>query len=460
MNYKMKKLYFILAFVFAFAFEVLSQPIIPPGNPRDRGNLFDFGSQFTAEIIETPTDNIDSIIANICYRIPYRILPFKKVPNKELFFSIYSIEVEFKDKIGVIRKRIYDSDTILLNDYEDSKSNKLNKIGILKSVVAMDEYQIFVKLVDANSKLVKEISLNQFFNKIGNNKELLGAPIFIYKENPENDTYFPFIYGNNIDFAASNSSVLFQISFKSDIDELEYKIEPQTDRKQEFFWDTSAFITGSIFPQKNKTFEINIENNRITQKITEIQSKFNKNDSIELGIIEIPIPENQIIPGNYQLTLWSDSSKDSIKLNFKIDWFEMPVSLRSPDFAIDAMYYILSDDEFKELRSGSRKEVFFNILKYWKEKDPTANTPYNEAMAEYFRRVDYAALNFETLSEKNGVKTDRGKIYILYGPPSTIKQYTENDKNIEIWKYEKLKKEFVFEAESTSNFLLKSIIDK
>ena len=256
----MKKLYFILAFVFAFAFEVLSQPIIPPGNPRDRGNLFDFGSQFTAEIIETPTDNIDSIIANICYRIPYRILPFKKVPNKELFFSIYSIEVEFKDKIGVIRKRIYDSDTILLNDYEDSKSNKLNKIGILKSVVAMDEYQIFVKLVDANSKLVKEISLNQFFNKIGNNKELLGAPIFIYKENPESDTYFPFIYGNNIDFAASNSSVLFQISFKSDIDELEYKIEPQTDRKQEFFWDTSAFITGSIFPQKNKTFEIIIIN--------------------------------------------------------------------------------------------------------------------------------------------------------------------------------------------------------
>lgn len=456
----MKKLSFIFTIILAFALEALSQSGYQSGNPRDKGLLFDFGLTFTAEIIETPTNDIDSVIANICYRIPYKILPFKKVPDKELFFTIYNIEVEFKDKIGVIRKRVYDNDTIIINDYEDSKSNKLNKIGLFETTVAMDEYQISVKLTDANSKLVKEISLNQFFNKIGSERELLGAPIFVYKENLDNDTYFPFIYGNNIDFACSNASILFQIAFDSDIFELDYKIEPFFDRKQEFFWDTSAFLSGKVFPQKNKTFKITFKNNKISQKIIAINSNLNKNDSIELGVIEIKIPENQIIPGNYLLTLWSPSSKDSIKVNFKIDWFDMPVSLRSPDFAIEAMYYILNDDEFKEYRSGSRKDVFLKILKYWKNQDPTPETHYNESMAEYFRRVDYASLNFGTFTQKNGVKTDKGKIYILYGYPSSIKQFYENDVNTEIWKYDNLKKEFIFIAESSNDFLLKKVIEK
>ena len=39
-----------------------------------------------------------------------------------------------------------------------------------------------------------------------------------------------------------------------------------------------------------------------------------------------------------------------------------------------------------------------------------ANTPYNEEMAEYFSRVDYAFYNFQTINQKDGAKTDRGKI--------------------------------------------------
>jgi hypothetical protein len=55
--------------------------------------------------------------------------------------------------------------------------------------------------------------------------------------------------------------------------------------------------------------------------------------------------------------------------------------------------------------------------------------------------------------------TDRGKVYILYGPPSTIERKLVEKSSIEIWKYIELKKEFTFESISTGVYKLSKIVE-
>ena len=47
---------------------------------------------------------------------------------------------------------------------------------------------------------------------------------------------------------------------------------------------------------------------------------------------------------------------------------------------------------------------------FWRILDPTKDTKFNEAMAEYYTRVDYSFFNFRSLDQNDGTFTDRGKI--------------------------------------------------
>jgi GWxTD domain-containing protein len=78
--------------------------------------------------------------------------------------------------------------------------------------------------------------------------------------------------------------------------------------------------------------------------------------------------------------------------------------------------YIITDAErsaFKNLQSNEEWEHF--IEQFWARRDPTPGTPENEFKEEHYRRIAYANQHFA--SAIAGWKTDRGRIYITYGPP-------------------------------------------
>ena len=94
---------------------------------------------------------------------------------------------------------------------------------------------------------------------------------------------------------------------------------------------------------------------------------------------------------------------------------------------------------------------------FWAKRDPTPKTLYNELMAEYYRRVDYAYINFATLRERDGARTDKGKVYILYGQPTKIeRKYTPGRPTEEIWYYEPIRRKFVF-TDQYGSFKLTSV---
>ncbi|MBN2244158.1 MAG: GWxTD domain-containing protein [Acidobacteria bacterium] len=78
--------------------------------------------------------------------------------------------------------------------------------------------------------------------------------------------------------------------------------------------------------------------------------------------------------------------------------------------------YIISEDEkatFKALRNDEERENF--IEQFWLRRDPDQRLGNNEFREEHYRRIAYANQYFS--SGVDGWRTDRGRIYIMYGPP-------------------------------------------
>ena len=81
--------------------------------------------------------------------------------------------------------------------------------------------------------------------------------------------------------------------------------------------------------------------------------------------------------------------------------------------------YIITDEEraaFKQLSNDEERDNF--IEAFWQRRDPTPDTEENEYKEEHYQRIAYANEHFA--AGVPGWKTDRGRIYIVYGKPDEI----------------------------------------
>ncbi|HEX3587963.1 MAG TPA: GWxTD domain-containing protein [Candidatus Angelobacter sp.] len=80
--------------------------------------------------------------------------------------------------------------------------------------------------------------------------------------------------------------------------------------------------------------------------------------------------------------------------------------------------WIITDEElsaFKKLTTNAERDTF--IEGFWQRRDPTPDTAENEYKEEHYRRIAYA--NEHYAAGMPGWRTDRGRIYIMYGPPTS-----------------------------------------
>jgi len=101
--------------------------------------------------------------------------------------------------------------------------------------------------------------------------------------------------------------------------------------------------------------------------------------------------------------------KDELKSVYK-RWLDEDVS------------YIITDEErkaFKVLKTDEERDQF--IENFWLRRDPDPDTPENEYKEQYFERIQYANEKFS--SGIPGWKTDRGRIYIMFGKPDELESH-------------------------------------
>jgi GWxTD domain-containing protein len=95
--------------------------------------------------------------------------------------------------------------------------------------------------------------------------------------------------------------------------------------------------------------------------------------------------------------------KPELKKAYK-DWLEKDVT------------YVITEEErkaFKKLATDDERERF--IEEFWRRRDPDPDTDENEFKEEYYERIAYANEHFA--SGIPGWKSDRGRIWIMYGKP-------------------------------------------
>ncbi len=189
-------------------------------------------------------------------------------------------------------------------------------------------------------------------------------------------------------------------------------------------------------------------------------------DSYSDGIVEyVEIPMNAYPTGVYHLVLSTKAinSPDSVfsSRKFFLYNYEIPPALditftESMSFEMSE-FATLSEErldlEFRKIRMLATKfeREQYNLLtdprakarflyKFWSERNTDTLSPVNMALLEHRRRIEIANTFFSWGRRDNGWDTDRGRVLLLYGEP-TSKDYTPqngNDRPWEVWFYSEI----------------------
>jgi GWxTD domain-containing protein len=120
-----------------------------------------------------------------------------------------------------------------------------------------------------------------------------------------------------------------------------------------------------------------------------------------------------------------------------------------PDSALELMKYLFTSEEakrIKRLNTEGKNQFFYN---YWREKEASDPNSANK----YFARVAEANTRYSYL-KKSGWKTDRGRVFIMYGEPDNYNRnyLGTSDIDNEVWNYDHLEGGVIFVFKDLNGF--------
>lgn len=155
--------------------------------------------------------------------------------------------------------------------------------------------------------------------------------------------------------------------------------------------------------------------------------------------LEVIIPADRFEEGSYNFVAEVrnvnkvETVKESISFRVWKPFFESDRYIER----VKQTVYISSAAEEKRLLNAKVAERESLWTEFWESKDPTPEDGVNEFMMEYFERIDFANRNFARGSLFEGWRTDRGKVYIILGPPDYIvdEPFNASGDAYQIWYY-------------------------
>ena len=196
----------------------------------------------------------------------------------------------------------------------------------------------------------------------------------------------------------------------------------------------------------------------VGQKLKEGSTEVTMSRSAEPVIIG-PVDADLFVgPYVFEVELVEGRSRWRVERSFEIEESGPP---RGAEFErmLEPMSYIASSDEIEHLRGLPADQQAAGWDLFWRRRDPTPDTPRNEALIEFIRRLHYAERHFQGYGP--GWRSDMGRIYIRYGPPDQIESRapTTDSPQLEVWYYHNPFRRFVFgDREGFGRFVLISPI--
>ncbi len=116
------------------------------------------------------------------------------------------------------------------------------------------------------------------------------------------------------------------------------------------------------------------------------------------------------------------------------------------DKEFDQARYITTRSETEQYKKYTTVEAKRKALyEFWLNRDEDRTTPENEQKTDYFKRLAHANVQYKT-GFREGWKTDRGRVFILYGAPDDIERHANelDKKPYEVWTYNSIQGGVVF----------------
>ncbi|MFC1527883.1 GWxTD domain-containing protein [Candidatus Neomarinimicrobiota bacterium] len=367
----------------------------------------------------TRTVNVgDSLEVLFYMQIPNSTLQYVKLDTSYIarYEAIIALQTNKGKQIG---REVW-QDSIIVNDYNSTNSILDNKTLMISFNIPAGKYKVVASLLDLDTKNSGENSIKMNLSDYSKN-HYLHDPILINKS-VENwgfgDSLIPAIDNYTFDI---DEGLTFYLSGK--VIPGKYTLNTQFLNKDEkvifekSITDTS--VTGIFVHTVNLPKE-HIEGIGIKVKTELVQSKYSKEKTKNVLIRKIGISH----------------------------------LISNLDEALQQMRYILNSEERREIKKVSSKKAEELFKRLWKNRDPSPDTAINELMNEYYKRVAYSNIHFDSFID--GWETDRGMIYIIFGPPDEINRFLiqQRSEPYETWQYYRIQESFTFVGDNFGHYRL------
>lgn len=465
MNRKMgSKVKFSAMTMYGLCCLLLLPAFVPlPGQVRgtvDKSTFIDYGDRIFGDAFVVPTLNPDTATVTVFFRIANDYLTFVKVNDRSdvhgNFKADMSVGMEVRDSVGVIRQRLRWSETVYTNLFEETNSKNLFHYGWLVFKVPSGSYDITIEVLETKESSQKKLRLPTVSFTSDASKRQLSSPMFAEAVSKDGVALLrPFVFSGNVMFGNKDARALIVLA-DSEATRYNYIIRQLPWDVRDIRWWTVSDVIG-ITESTVDRFPRLSEKSTNDEPLVEIREISGSNK--QMALVELQVPTTSFVPGKYQILLNKVGTNDTVRVTFGVLWEMMPLSLRNLSYAYDAMKYILTESQLDSLNTGSDAERRERLMQWWRDQDPTPLTTFNERMAEYFKRTDQAFFSYSTIQEPDGAKSERGKIYVLFGAPLTAaKKLIPNEEPMEVWRYEgSIKKEFYFQLDSRGVYKLVKI---
>ena len=364
----------------------------------------------------------DKVTLEIYYKIYNDGLQYYKQDDRFVANYEFNVVVLGTDKnqvTGFSRERRYKVDA-----YDDTKNHGIYFINQINLEVPKGKFKIVCKLIDKLSEKVSTI---------------------------EKDLKVDHLYQDELDM--SDIELIYAVEDtteeRSGFDKGEKRIVPTVSKTISGESPKIAFYV-ELYNQGSKPVNAVLQYKVKRRNKTVYEDEFPLEMRASITRLIKEIPADEFVPGEYNVKFeLKKNGKKKIaerELPLVISWSLTALIRNDYETAVEQLKYIASDEERDSLKSESEDQREKAFEDFWKDHDKYPETPENETRALYYARVMHANEYFSVVNQ-DGWRTDRGRIYIIFGEPDHVERYPFELTSVpyQIWYYYRFSRTFVFE---------------
>jgi len=361
------------------------------------------------------SDNVDVAYTEFYYSLFRNQLSFQ--PDSVGYFAVLDMYVEIKSDSGTIVDSNSWKTANWIANLADAEIKNYVINDMLKAQLSPGKYTVTIKATD------------DYSGKSGESVMKVEVPEF-----------------SGTDMDMSNLELIYTVADADggNFDKAGRKIIPNT-RGIYSHDDHIVYFYGEVYnlPQEHKNYTVDIRIFDINDNMYKEIPPMTDSEAVHSGVIMSGFNISAFKVGRYRLVINVHSGGNTVSAE---KYFEVTPGRCEYEAALEKerlsdypeaveittekeakkfrnqILYIATRDELKQYDDLPLQAKNNFAKKFWERRDPTPGTMINEFKIEHYERFKYVNEAYSTFSapgtEPNGWRSDRGRVYITYGPPS------------------------------------------